>query len=171
MPVATTERLIVRRVTIADAPAFERIFCDARVMRFGGLRSPQWVRRTIEEMVNRHYGEWGYGRWAVVLKTTGEVIGTVGISRYPDRLLAPGDAELGYRFAHAFWGRGFATEAAAVTCNDAFAQFDVAQVIAYVDPNNAASVRVVQKIGMRQDGWVQLQGHPREARFVMEPPT
>lgn len=170
MVVTETDRLLVRRVLPGDVIPWQEIFGDPQVMRFGGLRSPEWVHDTITEMIERYYAEWGYGRWSIVEKATGDVIGTSGISRYPDRCLAPGEAELGYRFASASWGRGYATEAAAAICAAGFDVFQVPRIVAYIDPANTASVRIAGKIGMRHDGWVELQDHGPERRYVLDRP-
>ena len=92
MTVAETPRLVLRRVMLDDAMAWRAIFCDPQVMRFGGpVRTAQWVHDTIADMIGRRYGEWSLGRWSVVEKATGAVIGVAGLARYPHRNLKTGD--------------------------------------------------------------------------------
>jgi RimJ/RimL family protein N-acetyltransferase len=58
------------------------------------------------------------------------------------------EVEIGYRLAEAFWGQGFAPEAAAATRDVAFGVFGLSRVVALIDPLNVRSVRVAEKIGM-----------------------
>ena len=112
MPVAETERLILRCFNAGDAEAMEVVFCCPEVMRYSdGMQSPEWVRAWIAEMIEAKGSGLGLNTWAIVEKSAGEVIGYCGLSRCPERCGAD-ETELGYRLARARWGRGFASEAA-----------------------------------------------------------
>ncbi len=172
MIVAETPRLVLRRVVSEDAMAWQAIFCDPQVMRFGGpVRTPKWVHDTIADMIGRRYGEWSFGRWSVVEKATGAVIGVVGLARYPDRSLQTGEAEIGYRFNLSCWGAGYATESASVACAVGFDAFTVSRIVAHVAPANRGSIRVAEKIGMGFDRVVQLPDQDPENRYVLDPPV
>lgn len=159
MVIAKTPRLIIRQFHPGDGEAMDRVFGDPEVMRYGdGVRTPQWVRSWIVGWVDEHYQRWGFGSWAVVEKSTSAVIGYCGLSRFPGRC-AGDEAEIGFRLARAHWGRGLATEAAMAVCAHAFDALGLPRLVALIDPANAASIRVAEKIGLRYEREVMLPGY------------
>ncbi len=161
MIVATTERLALRRLTPADAKPLEAIFCDPGVMRFGGVKTPAWVRDLVAQTLNDHYPTWGFGRYAVIDRASHSLIGQCGLVR---GRCAPDEAEIVYRYISPSWGRGYATEAAAAVTGYAFAEFGLPRIVAFIDPDNAGSIRVVEKLGARRDG----SGSPPEMPDLVE---
>jgi RimJ/RimL family protein N-acetyltransferase len=89
----------------------------------------------------------GFSKWAVGERATSDVVGDCGL-QYLDG--GPG-IELGFHIARSRWGRGYATEAAGACLAWAMAN-RCERVVAIVDPANGASVRVLEKIGMRASG-------------------
>jgi len=83
---------------------------------------------------------------AVVLSHTDRPIGGMGLNRYDSQ------ADLGYCFHPSFWGQGFATEAAELILAFGFDILNLHRVFACCDSANTASARVLQKLGMRQEG-------------------
>src|SRR5687767_1475395 len=165
MVIAETPRLILRQFRLDDGGAMEAVFGDAVVMRYGdGVRPPAWVRSWIAGWVNEYYARWGFGAWAVVSKEAPVVIGYCGISRFPGRC-APGEAEIGFRLARAHWGRGFATEAAAAVRDHALDRLRLPRLVALIDPSNAASARVAEKVGLRYERDVLLPGYDHPDRL------
>ncbi len=159
MPVAETERLILRCFEAGDAEAMEAVFCCPEVMRYSdGVQSPAWVRAWIAEMIEVKGSGLGFNTWAVVEKSAGEVIGYCGLSRCPERCGAD-ETELGYRLVRARWGRGFASEAARAVRDDGLYRLRLPRIIAIIDPHNLASLRVARKIGMRFEREVMLEGY------------
>ena len=103
----------------------------------------------------------GYGRWACVLKSTGEIVGFCGLKYLPEL-----DAtDVGFRFRPAFWGRGLATEACRASLEFGFSTLGLERVLGLVLPENQASIRVLEKVGMRPEGTVDYGGH-RALRYV-----
>jgi [ribosomal protein S5]-alanine N-acetyltransferase len=98
------------------------------------------------------------GMWAVIEKVTQDLIGYVGLSRFPSRC-GPNEAELGFRLARRYWGRGYATEAAGAACDYALHRLLLPRIIAMIDPDNTASVRVAVKIGMTRESEIMFQGY------------
>ena len=173
MVIAETERLRLRHFRTADAEAMVRVLGDAEVMRFGsGARSPGDVRRWIVREVTDRYPTWGFGKWAVVQRASDEVIGYCGLAAFNDRCL-PGETEIGYRFAKSQWGKGYATEAARATIAHAFGTLELPSVIAVIDPENVASLRVAEKLGMRYVRDVMMEGwtHPDRVYGIDRPAT
>src|SRR2546428_11753491 len=117
---AETSRLVLRQFRLSDGEAMDGVFGDAEVMRYGdGVRPPQWVRSWIAGWIDNYYPRWGFGCWAVVDNGTCGVIGYCGLSRFPGRC-AVDEAEIGFRLARAYWGRGLAAQAAMAARRHAF---------------------------------------------------
>lgn len=140
-----TERLLLRRLEATDADAIFAMRSDADVMRY--IREPQ-KRRETENWIRLVSSRWEkdkLGFCAVVEKASGVLTGWCGVWR----LAETGEVEIGYAVAKEFWGRGFATEAAAALLEYAFAYIKPDKITAVADPQNIASRRVMEKLGMR----------------------
>ena len=140
MIVIKAERLILREMTLADLPATWDIVCDEQTMyAWNGAWSEEENREAIEKQI-RGYRDDGFGRWAVVLKDTGAVIGICGL-QYCDadhyRVL-----EIGYMFNRAYWHNGYATEAAIACKKYAFDVLGFDEVFSLVRDTNIASMNV-----------------------------
>jgi RimJ/RimL family protein N-acetyltransferase len=144
--IAETERLILREMTPEDLPAMREIVRDEKTMyAWNGAWSEEETIEGLEKQI-RGYRENGFGRWAVVLKETGHVIGMCGLMWWDtdkDRVL-----EIGYLFNRAFWHNGYATEAAAAVKRYAFDALNYAEVFSLVRDNNYASMNVAIRNGM-----------------------
>ena len=159
MVIAETPRLSLRHLRHDDAVAMNAVFGDPEVMLFGdGVRDPEWVTFWIAKWLNEYYPRWQFGAWAVVDKGSTTVIGYCGLSRFPERC-SDVEAELGFRLARPYWGRGLATEAATAVRDHAFAVLGVPRLIAHIDPANVGSLHVVAKLGMRYARDVMLPGY------------
>jgi RimJ/RimL family protein N-acetyltransferase len=146
MPDIETERLLLRRFRLEDADVVYRMGTDPQVTRYTHehATSIEQAREILIEHPLADYQKHGFGRWACVLKATGEVIGFSGLKRLEDL----GEVDVGYRFLPAYWGKGLATEAARVALDFGFTQLRLPRIIGLVIPENVASVRVLEKIGM-----------------------
>lgn len=130
-------------------------------------RDPEVTRYTVRTELNRaeawrHLawltGHWhlrGFGMWGVFEKETNQLAGRVGFHE-PDGWP---DFELGWTLGSAFWGKGYATEAAARCLRFAFEEMGRDHVISLIDPANVASIRVAERIGERLSGEVEVGGH------------
>lgn len=165
MIIAETERLILRRFEIDDGPAMDRVFGDPDVMRFGnGAQTREWVRnwlRTRREIDDRKPG---YGQWGVVRKDDRILIGVCGLTYFSDVCGSP-ETEIGYRLARDVWGNGYATEAAVAVRDYGFSSLSLERMIALIDPQNVASIRVAEKLGMRYEQDVTLDGYTHPDRL------
>lgn len=147
-----TERLLLRPFTPADAEALHAVWGDPAAQRFGGdWPRPETVAdtRSYLEPILAGQAERGYASWAVVERESGRLIGDCGL--FPADDVGP-DVELAYGLAPDVWGRGYATEAAAACVRAGFEQLGLERIVADVDPANEASVRVLEKVGMRSIG-------------------
>ena len=146
-----TERLILQTWTFDDEAKLFEICADAEVMRYIGTGKPYENAKQANEFLRwatNYQNENGFCRWAVALKENGEIIGSCGFARPHD---TP-EIELGYLLARAFWGRGYATEAAAACARYGFGKLGFCEIIALTDLENVASKRVLEKIGFTRRG-------------------
>ena len=94
-----------------------------------------------------YQSENGFCRWAVVERSSGEIIGSCGFAR-----LATEEVEFGYLFARQVWGKGFATEAASACLKYGFEKIGFEKVIALTDVTHERSQNVLKKIGFTERG-------------------
>jgi len=150
-PPLRTERLELRRFTAADLEPLLDVFGDPEVMRHvGEERRPLRAEgvRALVAASDDHWDEHGFGLLAIVELATGRLVGEAGLQF----LEAGPDIELGYTLARAAWGRGYATEAARAVLRWGFAGLRLHRVVAVADPANAASLHVLDKLGMARLG-------------------
>jgi len=145
-----TERLFLRPFELSDLDEFAAIMADPDVMRFS--KSGPWTREKTQQFLESclvDYSEerWGYGRLAVLHKADGKMIGFAGLALFGDIDGSP-EVEVGYRLLPDYWGRGLGTEAAEASRDWAFGELGIARVVSLIQPENAASIRVAEKVGM-----------------------
>jgi [ribosomal protein S5]-alanine N-acetyltransferase len=161
-----TPRLILRPFGTEDAPAAHEVYCDPEVMRYvatGPLPDVTMTRRLLQDYTT-HQQAWGYSFWAVIERESGRLIGDAGLYRTP-----VGEVELGYTLGRAWWGRGYATEAAGAWLETAFSRLGIREVVALAEPANVASLRVLEKLGMTRDGERPAFGRPHAVYRATRP--
>jgi RimJ/RimL family protein N-acetyltransferase len=102
------------------------------------------------------YTEHGFGKWAVVIEASGEVIGYCGVEL--TAIDGPPVPELGFRIRADSWGQGYATEAARAALDHCFRELGFSDLVAFVEPANHRSVRVLTKLGFtfqRSSHWLR----------------
>lgn len=147
-----TERLLIRQLAADDFDAMYAVYSDMEAMRWVDDGQPisreecaQWI-----EITQKNYTTYGYGMSALVLRSSGAVIGFCG-------LVHPGgqaDAEIKYALLRDYWNQGFASEATQGMIDYGARTFGLRKIIATIDPDNLASQRVMAKVGM---GHVETQ--------------
>ena len=140
-----TERLLLREILPEDAPKMYELNLDPEVIRYTG--DPPFGSVSEAEEFIRNYPDYrknGYGRWLVVRKTDGEVLGWCGLKYLPETQ----ETDVGYRFFKKFWGMGYATEAALACLQFGFEKLGLQTIVARAMLENPASVQVMKKIGM-----------------------
>jgi RimJ/RimL family protein N-acetyltransferase len=163
--VATTPRLELRVFTPADTPAIAHVFDDPEVMRHvgdGTVPTPATIDASLRAYAE-HHARHGWSFWAVQERASGALIGDAGL--WPLEGEGP-EVELGYTLGRAWWGRGYATEAARA-CLDVARRLDLREVVAVADPENPASINVLTKLGMRRAGTRPAYGRPH-AYFTID---
>jgi RimJ/RimL family protein N-acetyltransferase len=145
----TTERLRLRRSRAEDAEEISAYRSDPEVHRYQGWErtDPKGVRGQIAEMARRAPGEpGGWVQLTLEERESGRLVGDVGFACADGE---PGVVKVGYTVAPAFQGRGYATEAVAAVVTYAFETLGADVVRAYASAENAPSIRVAEKVGMR----------------------
>lgn len=151
--VIETERLILREFIPEDAAGIYELDSNPAVHSFLG-NNPLTERTQADEVVDficRQYEEYGIGRWAVTEKASGRFIGWAGLKWITEPINGRVKYhDLGYRFIQKYWGKGYATEAARASLAYGFEELKLKRIFACVDVGNKASIRVLEKIGMRR---------------------
>jgi RimJ/RimL family protein N-acetyltransferase len=152
-----TPRLLLRPFTAGDAVLVHAVYSDPEVMRYvatGPMAELVVTERLLQDYA-AHQQRHGYSFWAVVERSSRALIGDAGLYRTP-----AGEVELGYTLGAAWWGRGYATEAASRWLSVAFGELALDEVVALAEPANVASLHVLDKLGMRRDGERIAFGRP-----------
>ncbi|HUF12807.1 MAG TPA: GNAT family N-acetyltransferase [Longimicrobiales bacterium] len=151
--VAETERLVLRRFVLDDAPFIARLLNEPGFLRYigdRGVRTVDDARSYLEREALESYRVNGFGLFAVELKTDWTTIGACGLLRRP-WLEAP---DLAYAFLASAEGFGYASEAARAVLDLAWSTLALERVVAIVLPDHAASTRILEKLHFQGTGSV-----------------
>lgn len=175
--IIVTERLILRLWKDEDLAPFAEMNADPRVREF----FPSLLTREESDKTVRHrqitYERDGFCFYAAELTSTGQFVGFVGIQ--PMDFVIPSlpepAVEIGWRLAHAHWGKGLATEGARGVVRYAFETLRLREIVAITVPANVRSRRVMEKIGMKHRPELDFdhphiaEGHPlrRHVLYVL----
>ena len=146
----TTERLLLRTYTLADAPEMLRLI-NVREVALNTLRIPHpYPEEEAARWISNHeeHIQKGDHVFAITLRATQELVGTVGLHVKSEN----DSAEIGYWIGVPYWGNGYATEAAEAVVQFGFENFPLNRIYAMHFGRNAQSGRVLQKVGMRHEG-------------------
>jgi [ribosomal protein S5]-alanine N-acetyltransferase len=158
--VLTTKRLTLRRLSPADAEFIVELLNDPAFLRFIGdkaVRSVDDARRYILDGPVASYERYGFGLWLVVLKETGFSIGICGLLK---RESLP-DVDIGFAFLPAYRSRGYAFESASAVLDYGRTELGLKRVVAITNRDNAGSIRVLEKMGMRFERMITIsEGEP-----------
>lgn len=150
-----TARTYIREFTMADAEAVLNFSNNNQVTKYTGdagmVNNLEDAKNVIQNIWLKEYKKYGYGRWAVVDKETNQVIGFCGLKYIPE----VGMPDLGYRFIPEFWGKGYASETAIACVNYCKQKLDIHRFFGDVMEQNIASVKVLQKVGLKFNGIIQ----------------
>ncbi|WP_162641378.1 GNAT family N-acetyltransferase [Streptosporangium sp. 'caverna'] len=141
----TTERLVLRPVTVQDHAVLLAHWTAPEVRKFlfdGAVLSPAEIAESVEDSL-RSFAAAGYGLWVIREAGGTDLVGTAGLRPLEDLGL-----EVLYSLESGAWGRGYATEAARAVVEHALGLLGLPEVLAEVDAGNAASVAVVERLGM-----------------------
>jgi ribosomal-protein-alanine N-acetyltransferase len=145
-PVIETDRFLLRELHPDDAAEMFALNADPEVVRYTGngpFASVEDARTFLESY--DAYRVQRMGRWGIVAKDGGALLGWCGLKRD-----SHGEVDLGYRLHRRFWGQGVATETGAASIEYGFGALALDRIVGRVLPENHASRRVLQKLGMRR---------------------
>ena len=148
VPVLETERLILREWRESDVEALASMYADAETMRFisdSGTATRDEAAQHVNDLMY-HWESHGYGQWAVEERSSGDFVGRIGLTQRED---FDRDVEVGWVVDRSRWGRGYATEGGSMSIRYAFETLGLERLVSVVAPDNAASRRVEEKLGLR----------------------
>jgi ribosomal-protein-alanine N-acetyltransferase len=150
-------RLRLRPIAPADAAGFAALNADPLAMRHFPAPLSRAESDAALDRALAHHGEYGFGAQAAALHD-GTLLGFLGLAQvqFPAHF-APA-VEIGWRFLPAFWGQGYAEEAARLTLAHGFGPLGLKEIVSFTVPANQPSWRLMQRLGMRPDGGFD---HPR----------
>jgi len=137
-----TSRLLLRPWRDEDVAAFAELSADPAVMEYL-VPLPGWVARA-----RAHWEQHGYGQWVVEIPGEASFAGVVGLNTITYEAHFTPAVEVAWRFARAYWGRGYATEAARAALDHGFEKLALAEIVATTVPTNQRSRRVMERLGM-----------------------
>lgn len=146
--ICQTSRLILRKFNESDVDALLSFRGDPEVMRFSitGPETREDIQTKYLPSCLRRYSRDGLGQWAVVRKTDGMCVGECGICA--QEIEGKKEFEISYRMRRDCWGNGLATEAARACADYGFKKAGLRRLISIIESENAASIRVAEKMGM-----------------------
>jgi RimJ/RimL family protein N-acetyltransferase len=146
----TTDRLILRGWREADLAPWAAMNADPEVRRYVGPlltleQAAAWALNYQDDL-----DRYGFGFWAVEIRTSGEFIGFTGLNTVDEEMPFSG-VELGWRLARPAWGHGYATEAGLAALRYGFGTMGLPEVLAVTMARNVRSQAVMRRIGMTTD--------------------
>lgn len=147
MPEIETARLQLRHLTLDDLDALFYIYSNPEVSRYisKGARTKDQTLAALVYMIE--HWEHGFGMWAVIHKESSKMIGRCGLCFLDN---TP-EVELGYALDKPYWNMGLATEASFASLKYGFEEVGLQRIVAIARPENIASQRVMQKVGMKYE--------------------
>lgn len=158
MQILETDRLVLRRLERRDLPHLTGLYGNPIVRRFfpEGVLTPAETQEELEWFLNGHPEHPELGLWATIDKASGAFIGRCGL--LPWEIDGRHEVEVAYLLDPAFWGRGLASEAARGIVAHAFGMLGLKRLIALIDAENTASIRVAEAAGLRFERAADVEG-------------
>lgn len=153
-----TPRLLLRPFTLDDAEAYFPLVSDPQILRYTGETPAADVaaaREILRTRPRHDYTEYGFGRHAVIEKSSGELVGFSGLKRLPEL----GEVDVGYRFLPRCWGLGYATESAREAMRYGREELGLTRIVGLVERDNAGSAHVLKKLGLRYERSLHIEAH------------
>ena len=142
-----TDRILLREFKISDCQAVFDFSSNVEVQKYTGdaiLNNLNQAKDIISNIWFSDYKKYGYGRWAVVYKPENKVIGFAGL-KY---LAEINETDIGFRFLPEYWGKGIASEVSKEIIKYGFEVLKLKRIIGIAMPENKASNKVLEKIGL-----------------------
>jgi ribosomal-protein-alanine N-acetyltransferase len=158
LPTLEGERVRLRHVTRADAASFFAVFTHPDVMRYWAY--PPWTSMAqADDLVTSifdHFAARTLFQWGLALRDDDRVIGHITLAALD---ATHRRAEFGYALHRAHWGKGLMHEAHCLILDYAFGALGMHRIEADVDPRNAASIRSLERLGFKREGYLRERWH------------
>ena len=157
MNIITTERLNLRRLTLADAPFILRLVNEPSWLKYigdKGVRTIEDARGYLAKGPIEMYGRLGFGLYLTELRDGATPIGICGLIRRESLQ----DVDVGFAFLPEHWGHGYAHESAFAVLAHAKRTYALTRVVAITSPDNRKSIRVLERLGMALESAPDLPG-------------
>ena len=143
-----TERLLLRHQVIEDLDDLWALYCDPEITKYipDAPRSREEAQEELEWHMHGHPKHPELGLWATIHKETGEFIGRCGL--LPWTIDNVNEVEVAYTIARNYWGQALGSEAARAILQYGFEKLHLSRMVCLIDPENKASQKVAEKIGM-----------------------
>lgn len=143
-----TERLLLREFDISDAENFYELNLNPNVIKYTGNSAFKCIDEARDFLKNySDYQRNGYGRWAVIDKSTNQFLGWCGL-KHDEKLR---ETDIGFRFFEHFWDQGFATESAKACIDYGFKELNLKIIVGRAMKENTTSIKVLEKTGLQYD--------------------
>ena len=146
-----TPRLLLRQWRAADREPFAALNADPAVMTYFPAPLTRQNSDATADYCERHLAQHGWGVWVTEIQDSGEFAGIVGLNIPRDDLPISPCVEILWRLARAYWGHGFATEAARGALQIGFDDLNLPEIVAFTVPANTRSRAVMERLSMRRD--------------------
>lgn len=143
-----TPRLLLRPFRGSDRAPFSAMNADPRVMEHLPSLLTRAESDAMAQRIEDHFVQHGFGLWAAELVEGDDFIGFIGLWRPSFEAHFTPCVEVGWRLAHAHWGRGYATEGAAAALRFGWQALGLTEIVSMTVPANQRSRRVMEKLGM-----------------------
>jgi RimJ/RimL family protein N-acetyltransferase len=164
MKILETERLVLRRLSSNDAEFILELLNQPSFLRYigdKGVRTTEDAARYIQTGPIASYERFGFGLYLVELKETGVPIGMCGLLK---RDMLP-DADVGFAFLPDYWSQGYAFEAASGVMSYGREVLGLQRIVAITSLDNDASIRLLEKIGLKFEGLIKPSEEMGEVRL------
>jgi len=166
--VIETERLLLCEITLDDAPFILSLLNEPSWLQHigdRGVRTLDDARAYIRNGPMATIAAFGFGLWQVRRRSDGMAMGLCGLLKR-DSLDSP---DIGFAFSPAFWGQGYARDAARATLDHAREGFGLPRILAIVSPANARSIQLLESLGLCADSRIRLSADAEEVTLYATP--
>ncbi|MCU1285243.1 MAG: Protein N-acetyltransferase, RimJ/RimL family [Acidobacteriales bacterium] len=170
MIVVETERLVLRRMVTDDAEFILGLLNEPSFLKYigdKGVRTLADAREYISSGPIASYLRFGHGLYLVLLKATGVPIGICGLLKRETLK----DPDIGFAFLPQYCGQGYAMESAAAVMRYGQSALRMTRIVAITSPGNEASIKLLEKLGMKYEETVRMGKDADEVKLFGTPPA
>jgi RimJ/RimL family protein N-acetyltransferase len=168
LPTIDASRVSLRWISAADTDAFYAIYSHPEVMRYWST-PPLADREAAANLIEKIQEDWKRRvilKWGIALRTDDQLIGSLTLFNLDFNHRR---AEIGYALGRDHWGKGYMNEALMAVLKYAFEVLDLHRIEADVDPRNAASIKTLERLGFKREGYLrerwQVNGEIQDAFY------